>query len=114
MEKAKTKVEIRGLEGKKAQLQLQPESEAACTNKEAKKRAAAATAAAMEENERKIQRGTSPGGSRVDMLRRFFNRDPVSGMKINLDAEDSVICLTLLESISWSPNMVYLWSNQWE
>ena len=45
----------------------------------------------MEEAERKIQHETPPGRSRVDTLRRLFQEDCASRMKIDLDAEDSQI-----------------------
>ena len=88
-EKAKTEVELRALEVEKAQLQQQPEREAAPAHKEEERRAAQAIAAAMEEAERKIGRETPPGGFRVDTLRRFLDRDPSSRMKIDLEAGDS-------------------------
>ena len=53
------------------------------------KGAAEATAAAMEEAEKKIQRETAPGGSRVNIVRKGFHMDPASRMKIDLDGEDS-------------------------
>ena len=43
----------------------------------------------MEVVQRKIRPETPPEGSRVDTLRRFFDGDPASRTKIDLDAEDS-------------------------
>ena len=43
----------------------------------------------MEEAERRIRRETPPEGSRVDTLRRFFDGDPGSRGKIDLDTEAS-------------------------
>ena len=95
-EKTKTEAETRAPEAAKARLQQHQEREAAPPHEQAEKRAAEATAVAiyggyiyMEEAERKIRPETPPGGSRVDTLRSFFNGDAASGMKIDLDAEDS-------------------------
>ena len=88
-EEAKTEAEIRALAAEKARLQQQREREAARAHEEAEKPAAGATAATMEKAERKIQRETHPDGSRLDSLRRFFNGDPVSKMKIGLVEKDS-------------------------
>ena len=89
-EKAKTKAELRTLEADKARRQQQREREDVPAQEEAEKRAAEATAAATENAERKIRRETPPGGSRVDTLRRFFDKDPVSRMKMDLEAGDSL------------------------
>ena len=88
-EKAKNEAELRALEAKKVQLQQQREREAAGAHGVAERRAPEATIAAMGEARRKIRHKTPPGGSRVDTLRRFFDGDPASRTKIDLDAEDA-------------------------
>ena len=87
-EKAKTEAELGALEVEKARLQQQCGREAACAHDKAEKPAAEATAAALEEAGRKIRRETYRGGSRVDTLRRIFDGDPASRMKIDLDVQD--------------------------
>ena len=86
-ETAETEVEIRALAAEKGRLQLEREKEAARAHKEAESRAADATAPAMKQAGKKIKRKTPPGGPRVDKLRRLFERDSASRMKIDLDAE---------------------------
>ena len=88
-EKAKTEAELAALEAGKARLQRAREAEAARAPKEAKGRAAAATAAAMEESEAKLQRETPPGGSRVETLRKLFEGDASSKMKLDLEEDDT-------------------------
>ena len=88
-EKAKTEAALRALDAEKARLQQQREWRAAHANEESEGRASAATVVAMEEAGRKVCRETPPGGSRVDTLRRFFDGDPVSRIRVDLDAEDS-------------------------
>ena len=60
-EKAKTESKIRVVEAGKAQLQQQPEREAALTHEEAEKRAAEAPAAAMGEAEKENPARDPPG-----------------------------------------------------
>ena len=88
-DKAKTDAEISALGTGKAGLLQEREQEAARAHKDAERCAAEITAAAIEEAERRIQRETPPGGSRVDTLQRLFQGDSASRMKINLDTEDS-------------------------
>ena len=71
----------------KARLQQAREAEAARAREEAEARAAAATAAAMEEAEAKLRRGTPPGGSRVETLRKLFDGDASS--RVTLDEADT-------------------------
>ena len=87
--KAKTEAEIRALEAEEARLQRQREWEAGRNQEDAEKGAAEATAAPMQAAETMIQRETSPGGSCVDTLQRFFDGDPASRMKIDLDTKES-------------------------
>ena len=82
-EKAKTEAELAALEAQKAQLLQARETEAARAREEAEARAAAATAAAMEEAEAKLRHETPPGGSRVETLRRLFEGDASSRMKLD-------------------------------
>ena len=82
-EKAKTEAELAALEAQKAQLLQAREAEAARAREEAEARAAAATAAAMEEAEAKLRHETPPGGSRVETLRRLFEGDASSRMKLD-------------------------------
>ena len=82
-EKAKTEAELAALEAQKAQLQQAREAEAARAREEAEARAAAATAAAMEEAEAKLRRETPPGASRVETLRKLFEGDASSRMKLD-------------------------------
>ena len=84
--RAKTEAELAALEAEKARLQWAREAEAARAREEAERRAAAATAAAMEEAEAKLQRGTPPGGSRVETLRKLFEGEASS--KVTLDLEE--------------------------
>ena len=84
-EGAKTEAELAALEAEKARLQRAREAEAARAREEAERRAAAATAAAMEEAEAKLQRETRPGGSRVETLRKLFEGDASSKMKLDLE-----------------------------
>ena len=86
-ERAKTEAELAALEAEKARLQQAREAEAARAREEAEGRAAAAAAAAMEEAEAKLRRETPPGGSRVETLRKLFERDASS--KIMLDEVDT-------------------------
>ena len=87
--RAKTEAELAALEAEKARLQRAREAKAACARQEAERRAAAATAAAMEEAEAKLQRQTPPGGSRVEALRKLFERDASSKMKLDLEEFDT-------------------------
>ena len=89
MERAKTGAELAALEAEKAWLQRAREVEAARVREEAERRAAAATAAAMEEAEAKLQRETPPGGSRVETLRKLFEGDASSKMKLDLEEADT-------------------------
>ena len=82
-ERAKTEAELAALEADKARLQQAREAEAARAREEAEARAAAATAAAMEEAEAKLRRGTPPGGSRVETLRKLFEGDASSRMTLD-------------------------------
>ena len=82
-ERAKTEAELAALEAEKARLQQAREAEAARAREEAKGPAAAATAAAMEEAEAKLRRGTPPGGSRVETLRKLFEGDASSNMTLD-------------------------------
>ena len=82
-EKAKTEAELAALEAQKSRLQQAREAEAARAREEAEARAAAATAAAMEEAEAKLHRETPPGGSRVETLRKLFEGDASSRMKLD-------------------------------
>ena len=86
-EKAKTEAELRALVAQKAWLQQQREREAAPAHEEVERRAAEAGAAAMQGAERKICYKTPTEGSRVDTLWTFFDGDPASRMKIDLNAE---------------------------
>ena len=88
-ERAKTEAEVAALEAEKARLQRAREAEAARAREEAERRAAAATAAAMEEAGAKLQRETPPGGSRVETLRKLFEGDAPSKMKLDLEEVDS-------------------------
>ena len=88
-ERAKTEAELAALEAEKARLQRAREAEAARARVEAERRAAAATAAAMEEAEAKLQRETPPGGSRVETLRKLFEGDASSKMKLDLEEDDT-------------------------
>ena len=88
-ERAKTEAELAALEAEKARLQRAREAEATRTREESERRAAAATAAAMEEAEAKLQRETPPGGSRVGTLRKLFEGDASSKMKLDLEEDDS-------------------------
>ena len=88
-ERAKTEAELAALEAEKARLQRAREAEAARAREEAERRAAAATAAAMEEAEAKLQRETSPGGSRVQTLRKLFEGDACSKMTLDLEEVDT-------------------------
>ena len=82
-EKAKTEAELAALEAQKARLQQAREAEAARAREEAEVRAAAATAAAMLEAEAKLRRETPPGGSRVETLRKLFEGDASSKMRLD-------------------------------
>ena len=86
--RAKTEADIGALEGRKAQLQRVHEEETALAHEQAERQAADATAAVMEGAEKKMKRGTSPGRSRLDTLRKLFEGDSASRMKIRPDAED--------------------------
>ena len=88
-ERAKTEGELAALEAEKARLQRAREAEAARAREEAERQAAAATAAAMEEAEAKLQRETPPGGSRVETLRKLFEGDASSKMKLDLEEDDT-------------------------
>ena len=88
-ERAKTEAELAALEAEKARLQGAREAEAARAREEAERRAAAATAAAMEEAEAKLQRETPPGGSTVETLRKLFEGDASSKMKLDLEEDDT-------------------------
>ena len=77
------------MEAEKARLQRAREAEAAHAREEAEGRAAAATAAAMEEAEAKLQRETTPGGSRVETLRKLFEGDASSKMTLALEEVDT-------------------------
>ena len=87
--RAKTEAELAVLEAEKAGLQRAREAGAARAREEAQRRAAAATAAAMEEVEAQLQRGTPPGGSRVETLRKLFEGDAPSKMKLDLEEDDT-------------------------
>ena len=80
---------LAALEAEKARLQRAREAEAAGAREEAEGRAAAATAAGMEEAEAKLQRVTPPGGSRVETLRKLFEGDASSKMKLDLEEDDT-------------------------
>ena len=82
---AKTEAELAALEAEKARLQQTREVEAARAREEAERRAAAATGAAMEEAEAKLRRETTPGGSRVETLRKLFEGDASSKMALDPD-----------------------------
>ena len=82
-ERAKTEAELAALEAEKARLQQAREAKAARAREEAEGQAAAATAAAMEEAEAKLRRETPPGGSRVETLRKLFEGDASSKMKLD-------------------------------
>ena len=43
----------------------------------------------MEEAEAKLQRGTPPGGSRVETLRKLFEGDAPSQLKLDLKEDDT-------------------------
>ena len=86
-DRAKTEAGLAALEAEKARLQQTREAEAARAREEAERQAAAATAAAMEEAEAKLRRETSPGGSRVETLRKLFQGDASS--KMTLDEVDT-------------------------
>ena len=88
-ERAKTEAELAALEAEKARLQRARETEAARAREEAERRAAAATAAATEEAEAKLQRETPRGGSRVETLRKLFEGDASSNMKLDLEEDDT-------------------------
>ena len=88
-EMAKTEAELAPLEAEKARLQRAREAEAARGREEAGGRAAVATAAAMAEAEAKLQRETPPGGSRVETLRKLFEGDASSRMKLDLEEDDT-------------------------
>ena len=88
-ERARTEAELAALEAEKARLQRAREAEAARAREEAEKRAAAATTAGMEEAEAKLQRETPPGGSREETLRKFFEGDASSRMKLDLEEVDT-------------------------
>ena len=88
-ERAKTEAELAALEAEKARLQRAPEAEAARAREEAERRAAAATAADMEEAEAKLQRETPPGGSGVETLRKLFEGNASSRMKLDLKEDDT-------------------------
>ena len=85
-ERPKTEAELAALEAEKARLQQTQVNEAVRAREEAERRAAAATGAAMEEAEAKRQRKTPPGGSRVETLRKLFERD--ASFKMTLDLEE--------------------------
>ena len=87
--RAKTEAELAALEAEKARLQRSREAEAARAREEAEGRVAAATAAAMEEAEAKLRRKTPPGGSRVETLRKLFEGDTSSKMKLDLEEDDT-------------------------
>ena len=76
------------MEAEKARLQRAREAEAARAQEEAERRAAAATASAMEETEAKLQRQTPPKGSRVETLRKLFEGEASSKMKLDLEEDD--------------------------
>ena len=88
-ERVRTEAELAALEAEKARLQRVWEAEAARAREEVERRAAAATAAAMEEAEAKLQRETPPGGSRVETLRKLFEGDASSKMKLYLEEDDT-------------------------
>ena len=88
-ERAKTEAELAALEAEKAGLQRAREAEAARAREKAERRAAAATVAAMEEAEAKLQRKTPRGGSRVETLRKLFEGDASSKMKLDLEEVDA-------------------------
>ena len=88
-ERAKTKAELAALEAEKDRLQRAREAEAARAREEAERRAAAAKAAAMEEAEAKLERETPQGGSGVETLRKLFEGDASSKMKLDLEEDDT-------------------------
>ena len=88
-ERARTEGELAALEAEKARLQRAREAEAVHTREEAERRAAAATAAAMEEAEAKLRRETTPGGSRMETLRKLFEGDASSKMTLDLEEGDT-------------------------
>ena len=88
-ERAKTEAELAAFEAEKARLQRAREAEAARAPEEAEGRAAAATATAMEEAEAKLQHETPPRGSRVETLRKLFEGDASSKMKLDLEEDDT-------------------------
>ena len=88
-ERAKTEAELAALEAEEARLQQAREAEAARAREEAERRAAAATAAAMKRRDAKLQRETPPGGSRVETLRKLFEGDASSNMKLDLEEDDT-------------------------
>ena len=88
-ERAKTEAELAVLEAEKARLERARQVEAARASEEAERRAAAATAAAMQEAEAKLQRETPPGESRVETLRKLFEGDASSKMKLDLEEDDT-------------------------
>ena len=88
-ERAKMEAKLAALEAGKARLQRAQEAEATRAQEEAKRRAAAATAAAMEEAQAKLRLETPPGGSRVETLRKLFEGDASSKMKLDLEEVDS-------------------------
>ena len=88
-ERAKTEAELAALEAEKARLHRAREAKAARAREEAERRAVAATAAALEEAEAKLQRETSPGGSRVETLRKLFEGDASSKMTLDVEEVDT-------------------------
>ena len=88
-ERAKTEAELAAFQAEKVRLQRARETESARAREEAEKQAAAATASAMEEPEAKLQRETPPGGSRVETLRKLFEGDASSMMKLDLEGVDT-------------------------
>ena len=87
-ERAKTEAELAAFEAEKARLQRAREAKAARAREEAEGRGAAATAAAMEEAEAKPQCKTPTGGSRVETLRKLFEGDASSEMKLDLEEDN--------------------------
>ena len=81
--------QLAALEAGRARLQQTQVAEAARPREEAEGRAAAATAAAMEEAEGKLRRDTPPGGSRVETLRKLFERDTSSKMALDPEEVDT-------------------------
>ena len=81
-ERAKTEAELAALEAEKARLQRARRAEAARAREEVERQG-------MEEAEAKLQRETPPGGSRSENLRKLFEGDASSKMKLNLKEDDT-------------------------